>query len=68
MSYFNGLIDTELLQCLYVKDSSVELAVGALIAMDTLPLTKHLSTHEFHHFHARMVRDLNRSFSVGVCR
>ena len=67
-SYFDGLIDTEFLQSLHIKYSGVEFSINAFIAMDTLPLTKHLSTHEFHHSNARIVRDLNRSFSVGVCR
>jgi hypothetical protein len=42
----NGFIDAESLQCLNVKNAIIEIAFGSLVSMNTLPLTKHLSSHD----------------------
>lgn len=40
------LIDPESLQCLDIKNAIIKIARGALVPMNTLPLTKHLSSHD----------------------
>jgi hypothetical protein len=40
-----SLIDTQALQSLNVEHTVVELALGAFVSVNTLPLTKHLFAH-----------------------
>jgi hypothetical protein len=41
----DGLIDSEPLQSLHIKDPIIKPAVGAFVSVNTFPLTKDLFSH-----------------------
>ncbi len=45
----NRFIDSEPLQCLNVKNAIIKLALGAVVSVNTLPLTICRSSHNNHH-------------------
>jgi len=44
--HLHGIIDAESLQSLNVKNAIVEITISAFVAVDTLPLAIHLSSHD----------------------
>jgi hypothetical protein len=44
--HLHGIIDAESLQSLNVKNTIVEITISAFVAMNTLPLAIHLSSHD----------------------
>jgi hypothetical protein len=54
--HLHGFIYAESLQGLNVKNTIVEITVSAFFAVNTLPLTKHLSSHDVHHIPAPQAR------------
>jgi hypothetical protein len=44
--HLHGVIDSKSLQGLNIKYAVVEIAVSAFFAMNTLPLSKHLPSHD----------------------
>jgi hypothetical protein len=44
--HLHGIIDAESLQSLNVKNTIVEITISAFVAVDTLPLAIHLSSHD----------------------
>lgn len=44
--HLHGIVYAESLQCLNVKNTIVEITISAFVAVDTLPLAIHLSSHD----------------------
>jgi hypothetical protein len=44
--HLHGIVYTQPLQSLNVKNTIVEITINAFVAVDTLPLAIHLSTHD----------------------
>ena len=60
------MVDTQPLQSLEIEDPIIKLPFGAIVSVNTLPLTKHLFTHKDSPFpRAASRRNMNRWKKVG---
>ena len=59
--YLHGVVNAESLQSLEVKCAIVELAFSSFVAMDTLPLAKHLSRHDESPTFLRIMREIHNN-------
>lgn len=66
-SNLHSFVNPQPLQCLNIKDSVIEFALGTLVSVNTLSLPKHLSSHKDSPFPRAASREiLNRVEKVGV--
>jgi hypothetical protein len=64
--YLYSFIDSQPLQSLHIENPIVEFAFGAFVSVNTLPLTKHLSSHRFTISSRRTARNMNRLRMSGI--
>jgi hypothetical protein len=66
-SYFHSVVNAESLQSLNVEYAIVKLALSSFVAVNTLPLPKHLSRHDESPHFLRIMRKYKTIYkSVGA--
>ena len=69
IGHLHGIIYAESLQSLNVKNTIVEITISAFVAVDTLPLAIHLSSHDDHQIPApagAKNRSINQMSGIAI--